>query len=58
MAATIQTASQWETVGKPTKGKGKSQIPQLSKSEKKNFIDNMPRIEKDGEKSVHILFHC
>ncbi|XP_033736880.1 transmembrane protein 214-B-like [Pecten maximus] len=43
MASTTQSPH-WETVGKAKKS-GKSQIPHLTRNEKKQFIENMPRIE-------------
>ena len=41
MASTTAT---WEVVGKGKKTT-KSQIPHLTKQEKKKFVENMPRIE-------------
>ena len=37
------TSTSWEVVGKGKKTK--SQIPHLSKQEKKKMVENMPRIE-------------
>ncbi|OWF35521.1 transmembrane protein 214-B-like [Mizuhopecten yessoensis] len=42
--ASVTQSPHWETVGKAKKS-GKSQIPHLTRNEKKQFIDNMPRIE-------------
>jgi hypothetical protein len=42
----VMASGQWEVVGKQKKGKAPA--PALTKSQKKTFIDRMPRIEKRG----------
>jgi hypothetical protein len=48
MASTTAT---WEVVGKGKKTP-KSQIPHLTKQDKKKFIENMPRI--DSQRKLHL----
>ena len=49
----MASAGQWEVVGKAKKGKG--QPPALTKSQKKTFVDRMPRIETRGLLSFYVV---
>ena len=49
----MATSGNWSVVGKQKKGKPQSQQQQqLSKQQKKQFIESMPRIEAAGKLQV------
>lgn len=43
----MSAAGQWEVVGKPKKEKAPSRP--MTKTQIKQFVENMPRIEDDGK---------